>query len=438
MPRIYTYKLTINEEYWSNQLRKIGKKLTYKDKKLLRSVKYEKQDNESMMRIQTKALTNGLHIKALTELVGDCMFESIEKSGLYEDREAFRKSLSLIFFLFGNCPVITSYTETLKQIFEMCNEIEYVFCHTNKRLYKYTYYTMCADMFKEGSWSRLPTEIVLTVISVFFKVRFHIYHDNGHINKICDASIKDTLPMEDPSCNIYLALIGENHYLPLGQIPYNDKSAIKCPKYTDKLKRFIKWADGKSDLIGLYNDTESSEDEDEDEEDEVHENTYQIFQPKPFSNPINKRGANYQQNQISSENKHNNNSNLDPESITKVSEINEILHNINRKNKKEETHVKNIVRSIPPTNINSNVEEDLQSRDTKIPDTIAKIIEQPVSMVSSNITVIKKTQNCTEKENILSNNKKQSFKNQIINESNNVTTVGGDSVFFENGLMFFS
>jgi len=260
--RVYNYKLTINHEYWANQLKSIGKRLTKKEKKLLKSVKSEKEFNEAMARIQAKAVTNGLYINRLTELVGDCMFESIQHSGFCKDREEFRKSIAILFFLFGDCKVISAYDESLKEVFAFFNEIEYVYCHDTDILYKYSYYTMCSDMFTSGSWSRLPTELVMTVISAFFKVRFHIYHDNGHIDKICDIKVDNEISLDDHDSNIYLALIGENHYVPLVRIPetINDNETLKCPKYDVELKKFHQWAREKADLIGLYDDQDIDSD----------------------------------------------------------------------------------------------------------------------------------------------------------------------------------
>ncbi|VBB17830.1 hypothetical protein YASMINEVIRUS_293 [Yasminevirus sp. GU-2018] len=271
MTRVYNYKLTVNEAYWTAQLKKVGKALTKKDRKLLRSVKYEKQDNESMARIQTKALTNGLYIPCLTDLVGDCMFESIEKTGFCEDRKEFRRSVALLMFLFGECNVIKTYNASLKSTFESFNDIEYVYCHNSKRLYKYTYYTMCSDMFSDGSWSRLPTEIILTVISIFFKVRINIYHDNGHVNKICDPDLDKTLDVNDPQSNINIALIGENHYVPLAPVPHKDIASLKCPKYKVQLTKFLKWAREKADMVGLYeDDDDDSSDSSNDEDDQTN------------------------------------------------------------------------------------------------------------------------------------------------------------------------
>jgi len=272
--RMYNYKLTVKKEYWSDQLQTIKKRLTPKDLKILKDAKHEKQDNETITRIYENAMMYDLYIPSLTELVGDCMFESIEKTGLCEDRNSFRQCVAFLFYLFGDCRVFTRYDpkqqiiteseETLKEFFGYQNEIEYVYCNINKKLYSYTYSTMCADMFEEGSWSRLPTQLVLMVISVFFKVRFHIHHDNGYVQTICDVILDITLPFDDPTCNIHLGLMGEYHYIPLIPIPLDlDRSNIKCPRYTAKTKKFIKWADSKADQIGLYTDYESGSDDNE-------------------------------------------------------------------------------------------------------------------------------------------------------------------------------
>jgi hypothetical protein len=254
--RVYNYKFTINDEYWTNHLRSIKKRLTKQDKKLFKSVKCEKQNNDALARIQEKAISNGLYIYQLTKLNGDCMFESIEHSGFCKDSEEFRKSVAILFFLFGNYKVISGYDEPLKDIFNIFNEIEFVYCHDTNILYKYTYYTMCSDMFTSSSWSRLPTELILTVISVFFRVRFHIYHDNGHINKICDVEVDKEISLDDYRSNIYLGLIDEHHYVPLVRIPYgmNNNDALRCPRYGGQLKKFRQWAMEKADIIGLYND----------------------------------------------------------------------------------------------------------------------------------------------------------------------------------------
>jgi hypothetical protein len=280
MSRTYTYKPTISLDYWSKQFGSIKKKMNYKDIRLLKSVKHEKEDNESIAIIHKTALRYNLYVHCLTKSKGDCLFESLELIGLIKERIQFRQSIALIFYLFGDSKLIFPYDLTLKQLFELVNEIEYVYCFETNMLYKYTYYTMCSDMATCGSWSRIPTEMVLTIISLFFKVRIHIYRDDGHISKICDVNLEKTLSQTDPKSNAYIGHIGEHHYIPLSRIPKNIHDAnIKCPKYDVCLRKFHKWAMYWSDKIGLYFDEDTTEDEaeagveeqEEEEESEVEE-----------------------------------------------------------------------------------------------------------------------------------------------------------------------
>lgn len=287
MPRFYNYKLTFNEKYWETQLLKINKVLTERDKKLLKAVRREKSNNESLKTIQGYAQIHGLCIPSLTEDSGDCLFESLEKTGFFKDRQILRKSVALLFFLFGNCKVIPTNPLTLKEIFEASNDIEYVYCYKRKRLYKYTYYTMCSDMYTNGSWSRLPTDIVLQVISIFYKVRIKILHDNNNITTIRDKTYDDDMLKNfkvssklrreltqneiDTVLNKYtinVALIGESHYVPLVKKIINE---CKLVQNTTEHKKFLKWAQSKSDLIGLYIDEDSESDSSE-EFDETKDN----------------------------------------------------------------------------------------------------------------------------------------------------------------------
>lgn len=261
MKRIYTYKLTINAKYWQDQLRTGDIRFTQKDRKLLKKVKYEKHDNSSLKRIHQKALSDGFFIPCLTEMSGDCMFESLEHTGLCDDRVALRKMVATLFFLFGeSSDVLPGYDDPLKIVFTYMNDIPYVYCHEKKKLYAYTYYTMCSDMFTEGEWSRLPTHLVLILMSTFFKVRFHIYHDSGHITTICDESMSSQIPEDDDSCNLRLGLVGEHHYVPLIRRTGN-ASELNCPKYNIELIKFHKWARERADVIGLYEDFCESSDE---------------------------------------------------------------------------------------------------------------------------------------------------------------------------------
>jgi hypothetical protein len=251
MEKVYCYNPTLDKDYWKEQLKKVGKRMTPNDHKLFRRVRTEKENNNAISRIHKRALDDDLYIPCLTELHGDCMFESLEHIGFCSDRNVMRQSIGILFFLFGDHKIIPSNDLTLKELFDLTNEIQYVFCDNTCKLYQYTYNTMCVDMFSNGSWSRLPTELVMLVFSVFFKVRFHVYHDNGYVNKICDTTVDRMVGLDCIDSNIYLGLIGEHHYVPLVR-RVGKLSETKCPRYTDQATKFHEWAMKKADTIGLY------------------------------------------------------------------------------------------------------------------------------------------------------------------------------------------
>lgn len=256
--RRYTYKSTINIRYWNKQLRTINSKLTRKEIELFENVRNEKENNDLIKKIYQYALKDGLYIPKLSSLSGNCMFESMEYVGLCKNYNEFRKSIAILFFLFGECEnVIPGNNMKLKDIFKQINNIEYVYCKNTNLLYQYTYYTMCSDMFNDGSWCRLPTELILMLISIFFKVKIHIYHDNGYITTICNNILNNS---DDQYDNIYLGLLDEHHYIPLIKKKQNHyehftkSREIICPKYVNELKKFHIWAQHTSDLVGLYED----------------------------------------------------------------------------------------------------------------------------------------------------------------------------------------
>ncbi len=248
---IYTYKRTINVQYWNEQLKKVKRRMTYDDYRLFRAIKNEKLNNMALQRIQNKALENGLYVPCLTDLIGDCMFESIQHTGFCENKDIFRSSISSLFQLFGDSKVLSNQDLTLKELYDQVNEIKYVFCHKTALLYKYNYYTMCVDMNLPGSWSRLPTQLILVVISSFFKVRIHVYHDNGYVSQICDSNVDKNIPLDDPEGNIYLGLIGEHHYVPLLRRK-NLNEELPCPQYIKYQHAFHQWARKRAMMLGLY------------------------------------------------------------------------------------------------------------------------------------------------------------------------------------------
>jgi len=268
MVRIYNYRSTINIGYWKDQFKKAKIKFTSSDKKLLKNVKSERDDNIAINNIYELAKKNGLCVPKLTGLEGDCLFESIEINcqeqkfhSICENKDKLRYELAMIFYLFGDHSIIPNNDMTLRDIFETINDIEYVYCHENELLYKYTYHTMCIDMFSQGSWSRLPTELLLRVMSCIYNIKFYIYHNTGDISSIDNTDNTDNENSKQKNRKKYyicLGLIDEDHYIPLipnSKIDKNNKYVV--PKYSIESEKFHKWAKNIADKAGLYTDIDT-------------------------------------------------------------------------------------------------------------------------------------------------------------------------------------
>ena len=89
---------------------------------------------------------------------------------------------------------------------------------------------MCQDLFESSHWTRLPTELILMFISRIFNLNITIINDSDFEHSINLA--------DDQSKKIYLAHLGETHYLPIDSIQDSPKDL----NYTEGFKRFHKWA----------------------------------------------------------------------------------------------------------------------------------------------------------------------------------------------------
>src|SRR3989442_1707779 len=137
MPRKYTHKVTLDTKYWNAQLKRIGKQLSSDAHRLFRKVANEMQQNHLIKKIYDRARSEGLYIPSLTEKDGNCLFESLELNGFSENKTNLRRSVALLFFLFGDTKnAIFSYNDTLKKTFNETTAVvcPYVYSHKEKKL----------------------------------------------------------------------------------------------------------------------------------------------------------------------------------------------------------------------------------------------------------------------------------------------------------------
>lgn len=244
---------TIKPIAWCNYL---GRRLTKNEHHILDNFRGEASTNTIMKKLYNKCLARGLYVPMLSQADGNCMFESLNYHKIGSDVDSLRSGLAVLIYLFKDKEKFMPNMDlTLKQMFDAFNEIEFVAKYVKvkddsgeevleKKFYKYTFDIMCQDLTNNGSWSKLPTEIILRVISYIYKVEIEI------INSCNDyAHIINSYENVDPPVKlrkIYLGHLGESHYLPVdileeGVTPTN-------MYYTNARKKFLKWA-GKQEVF---------------------------------------------------------------------------------------------------------------------------------------------------------------------------------------------
>lgn len=254
----YTY----NKKLWMKFLRR---KLSYDEKKLLKNVKFQRRWNKKLCKFYDVCDKNNLHIPILTNLDGNCFFECMVYNGLYTSVDELRQKLSELMlinkhnkFSFLDC--------TMEESFKLFNEIDYVLFDEdgnitsedsdengddngdNKRKCEYTYDVMCDDLATDCSWSKLPTELIIRFMSFMFKLKFEIYHSNGHVTLI---NTFDNDNNNDNIKTIRLGLIGESHYIP---VKLNNTNNTNKLYYNDYELELCEWAEKcQKEVIEEYN-----------------------------------------------------------------------------------------------------------------------------------------------------------------------------------------
>ena len=131
--------------------------------------------------------------------------------------------------------------QSLKDIFINSNDIISVFDKNEEKSYKYNYDMMLVDLYSKHSWSRLPTELILMVISRIYKIQILIYHNNStYVSKV---NVWENCDYISPTI-IRLGQLNEEHYVPITQITSSSSFDIinKKIKYVKAKNRFHKWA----------------------------------------------------------------------------------------------------------------------------------------------------------------------------------------------------
>jgi hypothetical protein len=231
------YPKTSDIETWESFL---NRELTIEEKLYLMDVVIEKGLNKELYSLQENLKRDGtLYIPKLTSNVGNCLFESLEILG-YGDAEQIRKNVSAVMTLCANNESFFPFIhQSIRNIFANSNDIATVLDKEEQKIYKYNYDMMLVDLYSNHTWSRLPTELVLMVISRIYKIEILIYHNNTqYVSKV---NVWDDMPI---IATIRLGQLNEEHYVPIKQITDATSADMvsKKIKYVKAKNRFHKWA----------------------------------------------------------------------------------------------------------------------------------------------------------------------------------------------------
>jgi hypothetical protein len=219
---------TINMFQWTKYL---NRELTIEEKHLFNTVRMEKMLNMQLEKINENINKKNLEISYLTPLDGNCLFESLSYLGVGNNSDELRKAVCYLMVIFKDYKnFFPDQAETISELFQVFNEIEYVHCRQDSRIYKYSFEVMCQDLYEACNWTRLPTQLILMFISKIFNLNIIIIQENGFEHNIFVGD-KEAIP-------IYLAHLSESHYLPIDKI----KDNLKELEYDNCKNNFIKWA----------------------------------------------------------------------------------------------------------------------------------------------------------------------------------------------------
>jgi len=229
-------KPAIWEEY-------VGRKLTYEERCLIERCKAEKYMNAMMRDLYVQCLQKNYYVPVLTNLDGNCLFESLVYHKIGNSVQELRSMLSMIFYIFQNYKNLLPGVElTLSELFSFANEIEYVSTKKSDSepvYYKYSYTIMCQDLGNLTCWSRLPTQLILLVISYLYKIEIIVINSNtGYETKI---NAYESVNNNGHNVNkVYLGHLGESHYVSL-DIMMDKEKKFEPLFYTEARDNLIKW-----------------------------------------------------------------------------------------------------------------------------------------------------------------------------------------------------
>ena len=200
------------------------------EKAIIENFKGEYMTNKKMEQLFSIISEKSLYVPRLTNRDGNCLFESLNYHGIGKDVMSLRKGLASILYIYQDYQNFFPYeVKSLKELFNDYDERKYVMC--NSEFYKYSFNIMCQDLGNNHSWSKLPAEIILMVVSNIYGVEIVIVNNQN--------SYESTINVHNSARKkVYLGHLSESHYVPL-DVSDGSQADLYYSEYKNK---FLKWA----------------------------------------------------------------------------------------------------------------------------------------------------------------------------------------------------
>lgn len=235
---------------------KLNRKLLKREKKIITNAKHEYFMNISVNDVQKKINKLGFKISNLSGLYGNCLYESIGFD-VGDHYKIIKKKVHLEMKRSKDIPLINNSEMTLLELFNIYNEIEFV--KVNGIRTKYTYNLMLTDLLQNNGWQRMPTEILLNVLSKVYNKKIIIFHTASK-KGLLNITVIDNIKKEDTE---KIEIDPESSY---------EKENSSTIDFTVDDKKRLKEENKKNDL---YRD-DSDSDNDSDDETQHDENIEEI------------------------------------------------------------------------------------------------------------------------------------------------------------------
>lgn len=244
IPDFLKFPRTINHKAWMEYLHR---HLNWEERCILEDYRAENHMNDMMkgLYIQCK-LKGNLYVPMLTNMDGNCLIESLNYYGIGNDVKQLRTILSIVMYIYKDYKGFLPNTDlSLQEMFDMTNEIEIVSLRKKvdgedyRTYHKYSYDVMCQDLSNLHAWSRLPTQLILTVISYLYKVEIIIISNMGSYENVINAY--ESSSPKPQLMTLYLGHLGESHYVPIDTLDPT-KEEVDPLLYRDAKQKLIQWA----------------------------------------------------------------------------------------------------------------------------------------------------------------------------------------------------